>query len=123
SIGRFFGPVMVVWFSMLAILGLWHISDYSTILQAFNPYHAIEFISVYPNSLWILGAVFLCTTGAEAMYSDLGHCGRDNIRVSWIFVKTCLLLNYLGQGASLLKSHSGMFISEQMMVGSGINAF
>ena len=123
SIGRFFGPVMVVWFSMLAILGLWHISDYYTILQAFNPYHAIEFISVYPNSLWILGAVFLCTTGAEAMYSDLGHCGRDNIRVSWIFVKTCLLLNYLGQGASLLKSHSGMFISEQMMVGSGINAF
>ena len=123
SIGRFFGPIMFIWFSMLAILGLWHISDHYSILQAFNPVHAVEFIRVYPNSLWILGAVFLCTTGAEALYSDLGHCGRDNIRISWIFVKSCLLLNYLGQGASLLKNHTGLFISEQVKTQLGINAF
>ncbi|MBX3257497.1 MAG: KUP/HAK/KT family potassium transporter [Chitinophagaceae bacterium] len=105
SIGRFFGPVMGVWFTMLAVLGVWHLFDDMSILRAFNPYYAIKLLASNPGALWILGAVFLCTTGAEALYSDLGHCGRENIRISWIFVKSCLLLNYLGQGASLLKNN------------------
>ena len=106
TIGRFFGPVMLVWFTMLAILGLSHILDDITVLKAFNPYYAIKLLTQYPNGFWILGAVFLCTTGAEALYSDLGHCGRENIRMSWIFVKSCLIINYLGQGAWLL-DHTG----------------
>ncbi|MBX2923931.1 MAG: KUP/HAK/KT family potassium transporter [Chitinophagaceae bacterium] len=105
SIGRFFGPVMSLWFTMLAVLGIWHLFDDLSILKAFNPYYAIKILASNPDALWILGAVFLCTTGAEALYSDLGHCGRENIRISWIFVKSCLLLNYLGQGASLLKNN------------------
>jgi KUP system potassium uptake protein len=106
TIGRFFGPVMLIWFTMLAMLGLSHILDDITVLKAFNPYYAIKLLTQYPNGFWILGAVFLCTTGAEALYSDLGHCGRKNIRMSWIFVKSCLILNYLGQGAWLL-DHTG----------------
>ena len=74
------------------------------IFRAFSPHYAVEFLTHYPHALWLLGAVFLCTTGAEALYSDLGHCGRGNIRMSWIFVKTCLLFNYFGQGAYLLPS-------------------
>lgn len=105
SIGKFFGPVMTVWFSMIAIFGAFHLVDDFSILRAFNPYYGIKLLSHNPGALWILGAVFLCTTGAEALYSDLGHCGRKNIHFSWIFVKACLLLNYLGQGASLLKNH------------------
>lgn len=104
SIGKAFGPMMTIWFTMLAILGIVHIGDDLAILKAFNPYHAIELLTVYPKGFWILGAVFLCTTGAEALYSDLGHCGRGNIRISWIFVKTCLILNYMGQAAWLLAS-------------------
>ncbi len=102
SIGKIFGPIMFVWFMMLAVLGLNHIGDNWAIFKAFNPYYAIKLLTVYPKGFWLLGAVFLCTTGAEALYSDLGHCGRGNIRISWIFVKTCLILNYLGQGAFLL---------------------
>ncbi|MCC6290198.1 MAG: KUP/HAK/KT family potassium transporter [Chitinophagaceae bacterium] len=105
SIGKFFGPVMTIWFSMLAVFGAIHLFDDLSIMRAFNPYYAIKLLSINPQALWILGAVFLCTTGAEALYSDLGHCGRENIRISWIFVKSCLLLNYLGQGASLLNHH------------------
>jgi len=101
SIGRLFGPIMVIWFSMLGILGLAHIADDVTVLKAFSPHYAIELLTTYPKGFLILGAVFLCTTGAEALYSDLGHCGRGNIRISWIFVKTCLIINYLGQGAWL----------------------
>ncbi len=123
SIGKFFGPVMFVWFSMLAILGIIHLSDDFTIFRAFSPYYAFQFVSAYPNSLWLLGAVFLCTTGAEALYSDLGHCGRGNIRISWIFVKICLLLNYLGQGASLLHHHTGVTMTEAVRTNLGINAF
>lgn len=108
SIGRLFGPVMCIWFAMLAVLGLAHISDDWTVLRAFNPYHAFELLVFYPDGFWILGAVFLCTTGAEALYSDLGHCGRGNIRISWIAVKTCLILNYLGQGAWLLTNRKGI---------------
>lgn len=123
SIGKFFGPVMVIWFSMLAVLGIIHLSDDFTIFYAFSPLYAADFISAYPNALWLLGAVFLCTTGAEALYSDLGHAGRGNIRVSWAFVKICLLLNYLGQGAYLLYAHSGKLVSSATRTQFGINAF
>lgn len=123
SIGRLFGPVMFIWFSMLAVLGIIHLSDDFSIFRAFNPYYAVEFLSNYPHALWLLGAVFLCTTGAEALYSDLGHCGRGNIRISWIFVKTCLLLNYLGQGAYLLSQHAGKIITNELREEQGINAF
>ena len=107
SIGKMFGPVMFIWFAMLAVLGLGNMSSEMHVFHAFNPYWAIKLLTVYPSGFWILGAVFLCTTGAEALYSDLGHCGRGNIRISWIFVKACLILNYLGQGAWLL-NHKGM---------------
>ncbi|MBO9567047.1 MAG: KUP/HAK/KT family potassium transporter [Niastella sp.] len=123
SIGKLFGPIMLVWFTMLAILGVWHLFDDITILRAFSPWYGIKFLNTYPNALWLLGAVFLCTTGAEALYSDLGHCGKGNIRVSWIFVKTTLLLNYLGQGASLLKHHTGLRITDAVKTELGINAF
>jgi KUP system potassium uptake protein len=98
-VGGSFGPIMVVWFSMLGILGFSQLMYYPDILRAFNPMFAVKFLSEYPGGFILLGAVFLCTTGAEALYSDLGHCGRANIRVSWIFVKITLLLNYFGQGA------------------------
>lgn len=101
-IGKSFGPMMVIWFSMLGVLGLMEIVEYAPILKAFNPYYAIHLLLNYPNWFLILGAVFLCTTGAEALYSDLGHCGIKNIRVSWVFVKITLILNYLGQGAWVL---------------------
>lgn len=101
-IGKSFGPIMVVWFLMLGALGFVQITTYPEILQAINPYYAIEFLRHHPNGFILLGAVFLCTTGAEALYSDLGHCGIKNIRISWIFVKISLLLNYFGQGAFLM---------------------
>ena len=107
SIGKFFGPVMTIWFLMLAAMGMLHFFDDLNIFKALNPYYAIEMLSNYPNGFWILGAVFLCTTGAEALYSDLGHCGKGNIRISWMFVKTCLILNYVGQGAWLLANYNG----------------
>ena len=98
NIGKFFGPFMSVWFG-------------------------IHFLFTYSEGFWLLGAVFLCTTGAEALYSDLGHCGRGNIRISWVFVKTCLLINYFGQGASLLKHHSGKLLDTATINAEGINAF
>jgi KUP system potassium uptake protein len=101
-LGTSFGPIMFFWFSMLAVLGLTQITSAPVVFKAFNPYYAYELISSNPSALLILGAVFLCTTGVEALYSDLGHCGLQNIRISWVFVKTCLILNYLGQGAYLL---------------------
>ncbi|MBL0355716.1 MAG: KUP/HAK/KT family potassium transporter [Chitinophagaceae bacterium] len=107
SIGKMFGPIMLIWFGMLAVLGISHMSEDWTILKAFNPYYAIKLLTVYPKGFWLLGAVFLCTTGAEALYSDLGHCGRANIRYTWVFVKTTLILNYLGQGAWLLHNNTG----------------
>jgi KUP system potassium uptake protein len=123
SIGKLFGPVMFIWFTMLAVLGVYHIFDDLSIFKALSPYYAIDFLSTYPEGFWLLGAVFLCTTGAEALYSDLGHCGRNNIRVSWIYVKSCLLLNYFGQGASLLAHHSGQTITPEFKTQEGINAF
>ena len=101
-IGKLFGPLMFVWFSMLGVLGAMHVGDYVPILQAFNPLHAIRLLTSNPEWFLILGAVFLCTTGAEALYSDLGHCGINNIRTSWAFVKVMLILNYLGQGAWII---------------------
>jgi KUP system potassium uptake protein len=124
SIGTLFGPVMFVWFTMLLILGVWHMADDFSILKAFNPYYAISFLKDYPQGFWLLGAVFLCTTGAEALYSDLGHCGRGNIRISWIYVKTCLLINYIGQGAYLLATmRPGVAITDEIKNSIGINAF
>ncbi|MGA1379456.1 MAG: KUP/HAK/KT family potassium transporter [Chitinophagaceae bacterium] len=102
SIGQLFGPIMFVWFTMLLVLGAIHVFDDLSIFKAISPHYAISFLKTYPGGFWLLGAVFLCTTGAEALYSDLGHCGRENIRLSWMYVKICLLFNYLGQGAALL---------------------
>lgn len=101
-IGKAFGPIMLLWFVALGVLGAYNLSTDFTVLRALNPYYAIHIIQTHPQFLAVLGAVFLCTTGAEALYSDMGHCGRKNIRVSWILVKICLLLNYFGQGAYLL---------------------
>lgn len=110
-IGKAFGPLMTIWFLMLAILGIYQMAGNWTILEALNPYYAYKLIATHPTGLLILGSVFLCTTGAEALYSDLGHCGRDNIRISWVFVKLCLVLNYFGQGAWLI-AHEGHRLSE-----------
>lgn len=101
-IGRFFGPVMLVWFTMIGVLGFIQVIEFPIILKAFNPYYAFEVLKDNPKGLALLGAIFLCTTGAEALYSDLGHCGRRNIQISWIYVKACLIFNYLGQGSFLL---------------------
>ena len=91
-IGRFFGPIMFIWFSMLFLVGLNQIFFHPDILKALNPYYAYEMLAQYPKGFWLLGSVFLCTTGAEALYSDLGHCGIKNIRISWIYVKICLVI-------------------------------
>jgi len=123
SIGKIFGPVMFIWFTMLAVLGAIHVSDDLAIFKALSPHYAIEFLRNYPHGFWLLGAVFLCTTGAEALYSDLGHCGRGNIRMTWIYVKTCLLINYFGQGAYLLSHRSGLTITDAVKKSMGINAF
>jgi KUP system potassium uptake protein len=123
SIGKLFGPIMFVWFTMLAVLGVYHVFDDLSIFKAVNPYYAIDFVLNYPGGYWLLGAVFLCTTGAEALYSDLGHCGRQNIRVSWAYVKLCLLLNYFGQGSSLLAHHNNQLITPEFRAEMGINAF
>jgi KUP system potassium uptake protein len=105
-VGKFFGPIMFIWFGMLAVLGIMQIVQDPTIFYAFSPHYAFRLLVQNPNGFWVLSAVFLCTTGAEALYSDLGHCGKENIQISWIFVKTCLILNYFGQGAWLLH-HKG----------------
>lgn len=102
KLGKSFGPIMLIWFFVLGILGFLQILNYPSVLEAFNPYYVYLFLSEFPEGILLLGAVFLCTTGAEALYSDLGHCGYKNIKVSWIFVKTTLILNYLGQGAWVL---------------------
>ncbi|TAH38410.1 MAG: potassium transporter Kup [Bacteroidetes bacterium] len=104
--GKIFGPMMLIWFSMIAALGLAQLFSFPGILKALNPVYAIELLVMYPGGFWLLGAVFLCTTGAEALYSDLGYCGRKNIQTTWIFVKSALVLNYFGQGAWLMQ-HQG----------------
>ena len=101
-IGSSFGPIMLVWFATLAGLGLSQVVQHPDILRAVNPVYAFRFLTGYPGGFVLLGAVFLCTTGAEALYADLGHCGRSNIQWTWGFVKIALLLNYFGQGAWLM---------------------
>lgn len=101
--GKAFGPIMLIWFLMLAVLGVRQLVHVPTVFYCLNPWYAINLLVNYPSGFWLLGAVFLCTTGAEALYSDLGHCGKKNIRVSWFFVQACLLLNYFGQGAWMLQ--------------------
>lgn len=123
SIGRLFGPIMFIWFTMLLILGVVHVFDDLEIFKALSPYYAINFLRTYDGGFWLLGAVFLCTTGAEALYSDLGHCGRGNIRMSWIYVKTCLLIHYFGQGAYLLAHRNGLEITAEVKKALSINAF
>lgn len=105
-VGKLFGPIMFVWFATLGVTGLMHISDDLSVIKALNPYYAIHLLINNPSALLILGGVFLCTTGAEALYSDLGHCGKKNIRISWIFVKAMLIFNYMGQGAWVLSNPS-----------------
>ncbi len=115
SIGKLFGPIMFIWFAMLAVLGVYNIIDDWSIFKAFNPSYAINLLINYPKGFWLLGAVFLCTTGAEALYSDLGHCGRQNIRITWIWVKIALVLNYLGQGAFLLGQQGKIFANASLI--------
>jgi KUP system potassium uptake protein len=105
-VGRFFAPMMMIWFAMLAILGCLQIAEHTEVFKAINPYYAYNLLTAHPEGFFVLGFVFLCTTGAEALYSDMGHCGRKNIRISWIFVKSALVLNYFGQGAYLIH-HGG----------------
>jgi KUP system potassium uptake protein len=109
-VGKFFGPVMLLWFSMLAFWGVLALSQDFSVLRALNPYYAYNLLVNHQGGFWLLGAVFLCSTGAEALYSDLGHCGKQNVRFSWGFVKVSLLLNYFGQGAWLI-SQAGMSIA------------
>lgn len=123
SIGKMFGPIMLIWFSMLAVLGSVHILDDLSVFKAFNPYYAFKLLTQYPNGFWLLGAVFLCTTGAEALYTDLGHCGKKNIRITWGFVKISLLLNYIGQASYLLAHHKGLLIDAIAKKSLGINPF
>ncbi|NDV77551.1 KUP/HAK/KT family potassium transporter [Dysgonomonas sp. 511] len=106
SLGKYFGPLMIVWFGMMAIVGLSQLVTDFSVLRAFNPMYAVNFLIEVPQTMFMLGAIFLCTTGAEALYSDLGHCGLKNIRISWIFVKTALIINYLGQAAWIINSSS-----------------
>lgn len=104
-IGKFFGPVMAIWFTMLLVIGINEILIHPDIVKALNPYYGYNLLVNYPSGFWLLGAVFLCTTGAEALYSDLGHCGIKNIRITWIYVKISLVTCYLGQAAWLM--HQG----------------
>ena len=116
AMGKRFGPIMFIWFSVLAILGLMNITHDLEVLSALSPHYGIQLLIHHPKGIFILGAVFLCTTGAEALYADLGHCGRQNIQVSWVFVKICLVLNYLGQAAWLMH-HEGKPLDENPYYG------
>src|SRR5690606_363880 len=110
-VGRVFGPLMFIWFTTIGILGFSYLGHNPEIWKAINPYYAYQLLANYPNAWFIIGAIFLCTTGAEALYSDMGHCGKSNIRISWIYVKLMLIFNYFGQGAWLL-GHVGTKIGE-----------
>ena len=104
-IGKLFGPIMTIWFTMLLIAGGVEILHYPSVLKALSPHYGYDLLVNYPHGFWLLGAVFLCTTGAEALYSDLGHCGIKNIRYTWMFVKVALVVNYLGQAAWLINQN------------------
>ncbi len=111
-VGKTFGPVMLIWFTFIAAIGTYQLFGSLEVLQAINPVYAYDLLVKFPGGFWLLGAVFLCTTGAEAMYSDLGHCGKSNIRAGWGFVKVALLLNYFGQGAWILSHYDGQKLGE-----------
>jgi KUP system potassium uptake protein len=119
-VGKFFAPMMLIWFGMLAVLGINQITLHPEVFKAINPYYAYNLLSIHPEGFFVLGFVFLCTTGAEALYSDMGHCGRKNIRISWIFVKAALVLNYFGQAAYLIH-HEGTTL--QALGGDYANPF
>jgi KUP system potassium uptake protein len=110
-VGKFFGPLMLLWFGMLGILGFIPMLHNISVLKALNPYYAIHLLTIHHEGFYVLGFVFLCTTGAEALYSDMGHCGRSNIRISWVFVKSMLVLNYFGQGVYLME-HAGKTLTQ-----------
>lgn len=116
AVGKSFGPIMLLWFTMLAVLGISQLIHAPGVLQALSPHYGLQLLVSSPKAFVVLGAVFLCTTGAEALYADLGHCGRQNIQTSWIFVKTCLVLNYLGQAAWLLR-YEGQLMPENPFYG------
>lgn len=118
TIGRLFGPVMTLWFLMLGVVGIACFVQYPAVAKAFNPVYAVKLLVEYPGWFFVMGAVFLCTTGAEALYADLGHCGRKNITISWGFVKIMLVLNYLGQGAWILSQPAGQLASENPFYGT-----
>jgi KUP system potassium uptake protein len=105
-IGKVFGPVMIIWFTFIGVLGIMAFRHEPGVFKALNPYYAYVMLKEVPGGFWLLGSIFLCTTGAEALYSDMGHCGRNNIRVSWIYIKIMLILCYAGQTAWLLQ-HTG----------------
>ncbi len=115
-VGKTFGPVMLIWFGMLAILGLNQVVQHPEVLAALNPSYAINLLVKYPGGFWLLGAVFLCTTGGEALYSDLGHCGKANIRISWTLVMFCLVLNYFGQAGWLIGNLNGQAIQSDTKI-------
>ena len=114
-IGRSFGPIMFFWFLAIGVLGTLQIFQYPGILKALNPEYAVILLTEYPNGILLLGAVFLATTGAEALYSNLGHVGAKNIRISWIFVKLTLILSYMGQGVWVLQNSGEAYL--------GVNPF
>jgi KUP system potassium uptake protein len=114
-IGKSFGPIMFIWFLTLGTLGVFQILQYPSVLRALSPEYAVNLLREYPKGILVLSAVFLATTGAEALYSDLGHCGAKNIRISWIFVKSTLVLSYMGQGVWVLNHQQEAF--------SGVNPF
>ena len=116
KMGKAFGPVMAVWFGMILIFGAAYIIKNPSIVKILNPYYGYELLVKYPKGFWLLGAVFLATTGAEALYSDLGHCGVKNIRITWVFVKLSLTINYIGQAAWIMH-----FKSQDVMHNSTLN--
>ncbi len=123
SIGRAFGPIMCLWFGYLGIIGLLHIGADLNVLRAFNPIRGITFLfdgNLNAAGIMVLGNVFLCTTGAEALYSDMGHVGKANVYASWPIVKACLILNYLGQGAWILSMRDN---PELIAMGATMNPF
>ncbi len=111
SIGKFFGPAMVVWFGMIAILGTRFLLLDLSVLKAINPFYAFRMVTHYPGGFWVLGGVFLCATGAEALYADMGHVGRKNIQAAWVMIKVTLLLCYFGE-AALLQGHVGQTLKD-----------
>jgi KUP system potassium uptake protein len=121
NIGKAFGPIMAIWFSMIFIMGASYVFKNPGIFKILNPYYGYELLVKYPKGFWLLGAVFLATTGAEALYSDLGHCGVKNIRLTWAFVKLSLMFNYLGQAAWIMEYKSENIVGNATL--HGLNPF